>query len=386
MIIGVDGNEANVKEKVGVSFYTLKLLEHFKKKANKNLMFITYLRDKPSDDLPREDANFIYEVVNGKFLWSQLYLPLALYKNRLSKHKIDVFFSPAHYSPRFCPVPFIVTIHDLSYFYYPEEFLKKDLYQLTNWTKKSVDKSKRIIAVSKTTKKDIVKFYQIPEAKIEVVYNGYEKKVKNQKSRPKAQAKGLSAFGGDRPMDEKIEKNKYILYVGTIQPRKNLLTLIRAFEMYNKQFPEFKLVIAGKKGWLYDDIFEEVKQRKLNNKIIFTGYLPSEKINWLYENAFCFVLPSLYEGFGIPLLEAMSFNCPVISSFTSSLPEVGDEACLYFDPKNEVNLYEKLVSLKENENLRQELIEKGKKRVKLFSWSKCAQETLEVIIDYDKNN
>lgn len=374
MIIGVDGNEANVQEKVGVSVYTLKLLEYFQKKANKNLKFVIFLRNKPAGDLPKSTDSFTYQIVKGKRLWSQFYLPLALYKNRFSKNKIDVFFSPAHYSPRFCPIPLVVTVHDLSYFYYPDEFLKKDLYQLTRWTKKSVDEAKKIIAVSKTTKKDIVKFYHIPEEKIKLVYNGYEKQI----------GKGTSEVKEIKKWQ--LEKNKYVLYVGTIQPRKNILTLIRAFERYNRQFPEFKLVIAGKKGWLYEDIFEEVKQRGLNKKVVFTGYLPGEEINWLYQNAFCFVLPSLYEGFGIPLLEAMSFNCPVISSFTSSLPEVGDEACLYFDPKNETDLFEKLISLKGNVNLRRELIEKGKKRVKLFSWNKCTDQTLEIIMNYDKNN
>lgn len=388
MIIGVDGNEANVQEKVGVSVYTLKLLEYFRKKANKNLKFVVFLRDKPTDDLPTENNNFIYHVVKGRFLWSQFYLPLALYKNRLSKEKINVFFSPAHYSPRFCPVPLVVAIHDLSYFYYPDEFLKKDLYQLIHWTKKSVNEAKKVIAVSKTTKRDIVKFYHIPEDKVKVVYNGYEKQTGGRTSEVKEPSELEDGKTSEVKIQKKwqINKNLYILYVGTIQPRKNILTLIRAYKKFFEQFSKFKLVIAGKKGWLYDEIYEEVKKLKLEKKIVFTGYVTDEQINWLYKNAFCFVLPSLYEGFGIPLLEAMSFNCPVISSFTSSLPEVGDEACLYFDPKNEDDLLEKLVSLKENESLRQELIEKGKKRLKLFSWNKCAQETLEIIVNHDKNH
>src|SRR3989344_7936592 len=175
MIIGIDGNEANVSEKVGVSIYTLKLLEYFEKKATINQQFVVFLKNKPNIDLPPENEFYKYAVIRGNLLWSQTFLPLELYKRKALGQKIQVFFSPAHYIPRFCPIPTVVTIHDLSYFYYPDEFLKKDLYQLKNWTKYSVEKARKIIAVSNTTKKDLIKFYNLPEEKIEVIYNGYEK-------------------------------------------------------------------------------------------------------------------------------------------------------------------------------------------------------------------
>jgi len=149
MLIAIDGNEANIKEKVGVSVYALKLLEYFKKKTNNDLRFIIFLKNKPGCDLPCENRYFRYEVVSGNFFWSQFFLPLHLLQKNFRQNKIDVFFSPAHYSPRFCLAPTVVTIHDLSYFYYPEEFLKNDLYKLKNWTKYSVLQAKKIIAVSK---------------------------------------------------------------------------------------------------------------------------------------------------------------------------------------------------------------------------------------------
>ncbi len=383
MIIGVDGNEANVKTKVGVSIYTLKLLNYFKKHSKKDLQFKVFLRQPPLNDLPSSNSYFKYEVILGKFLWSQIFLPLGLYL----KKNIDVFFSPAHYIPRFCPIPTVVTIHDLSFLFYPDDFLKIDLIKLRHWTNYSVNKAKKIIAVSKTTKKDIIKCYQIPDEKIEVIYNGYEKNIKNQMLARNVSHEYKAGELNFKNLYKKlkIEKIKYLLYVGTLQPRKNLLTLINAFQLFKKSNKEFKLVIVGKKGWLYKDIFQKVKDLGLKEEIIFTGYLDDQQLIFLYQNAFCFVMPSFYEGFGIPILEAMSFGSPVISSFSSSLPEVGGDACLYFDPKNVNDLVKKINLLKENENLRKELIKKGKDRVKLFSWEKCANQTLEVIKTLAKN-
>ena len=364
MIIGIDGNEANVEKQVGVSVYTKNLLYWYSKWADKNIQFKVFLKKSPLNFLPRENKYYKYVVVKSKFLWSQLFLPINLY----FKNKVNVFFSPAHYAPRFCPVPIVVTIHDLSYFIYPDEFLKKDLYQLKNWTKYSVDKASKIIAVSKTTKKDLMKFYNLPEGKIEVVYNGFEKNI------------------GDRTCDRtsEVKKDKYLLFVGTIQPRKNLSVLIRAFNKFIQTNQGFKLVIAGKKGWLFEEIFEEVEKLNLKNKIIFTDHVSDKKLVSLYKNAFCFIMPSLYEGFGIPILEAMAYGCPVISSFTSSLPEIGGEACLYFDPNNLNDLTDKISQLINDIELRNSLIEKGKERIKLFSWKKCATETLNIIKNQSK--
>ena len=362
MVIGIDGNEANVEHQVGVSVYTSRLLYHFSQLANENEQFVVYLRKKPIASLPKENDYFKYVVVNGSFLWSQIFLPLELYLH----NQIDIFFAPAHYAPRYCPVPIVVTIHDLSYFYFPNEFLKKDLYQLKNWTAYSVKKAKRLIAVSKTTKKDIVKWYGIPDSQIDIVYNGFEKKIDR-----------------DEPvtvLDKyNLHENQYILYVGTIQPRKNLKTLIKAFGIFTKTNPGYKLVLTGKKGWLYDETLEAAQEQLKTKEIVITGYETDENVIELYKHAFCYCLPSLYEGFGIPVLEAMSNSCPVITSHSSSLPEIGGDACLYFNPQDEKDLVEKFEQLQQNEQLRKDLIKKGKERATLFSWKKCAVETLDVI-------
>lgn len=363
--IGVDGNEANVDKKVGVSVYTQNLLFHFSKAANSGLRFEIYLKTPPLAILPAENDFFHYRTIKADFLWSQIALPLYL----ISHRNIDVYFAPAHYLPSFCPVPQVVTIHDLAYLYFPDDFTKKDLWQLKTWTDRSIKVARRIIAVSKTTKKDILKNYQIDESRISVIYNGFEKQIDKLKNNKLDLIKKL-----------KIKNEKYILFVGTIQPRKNLKVLIDSFDQFVKSNKNFKLVIAGKKGWLYESIFEKVKSMNLEEKVFFADHVSDEELIWLYQNAFCLVQPSLYEGFGIPVLEAMSYGCPVVSSFSSSLPEVGGDAGLYFDPKNSEDLYDKLMELKENEPLRKEFVIKGKKRVKEFSWEKCGEETLDVII------
>jgi len=361
MRIGIDGNEANVAHKVGVSVYTAQLLSYFQKHATEEVRFVVYLRTLPSDDLPKENEYFTYQVVKGPVLWSQIFLPLQLWKSKLFGSKLDVFFSPAHYIPRFCPFKTVVTIHDLSYLYFPKEFLKKDLYQLKKWTAYALKKASSIIAVSKTTKKDIIKEYKISENKISVVYNGYQ-----------------HDSSSTTVISETKVNGPYILYVGTLQPRKNIQTLIASFAFFKSSHPEFKLVVVGKKGWLTEEIFASVPQ-KFKEDIIFTGYVSEEEKDRLYKSAFCFVLPSFYEGFGIPLLEAMHHSCPVVSSFSSSLPEIGGEACLYFDPQNSEDLTSKLEELFNNKELRKNLILKGKKQIALFSWKKAGEETLRIL-------
>lgn len=366
--IGVDGNEANVEKKVGVSVYALNLLHYFASHARDDLRFIIYLKHTPQAWMPKASDYFQYAVIPGPILWSQIFLPISLYLNRIA----NIFFSPAHYIPRYCPIPTVVTIHDVSYLYYPEEFLKNDLYKLTHWTAAAVARSKQIIAVSKTTKKDLLKHYQIEEDKVSVIYNGFTK---------------LNAENPDRnPIEAyNLKNNKYILYVGTLQPRKNINILIRAFKNVQEKHSSLKLVIVGKKGWMWKTIFEEVEDLQLTESIIFTGYIPDAEVAELYKHALVFVLPSLYEGFGIPILEAMSQRCPVIASYRSSLPEIAGEACLYFDPADPEALATKIESIIQDPQLRNDLIQKGIERSENFSWDICGQQTLDVILNTVKS-
>lgn len=364
MIIGIDGNEANVTERVGVNVYTYELLSYFQSVSNSKLRFVVYLKKKPLADMPKSNDYFIYRVIPGLFLWSRISFPFYL-----SFNKPDVLFCPAHYTPPFVSIPIVVTIHDLSYEFFPNEFKKKDLYTLKKWTTYSVKKAVKIIAVSKNTQSDISKIYNMPQDKISVIYNGISSKVK----------KSSKKFAID------ITK-PFILYVGTLQPRKNIELLIKSFSKISKMDNYVKLVIAGKKGWLHDDIFASAIKYEVHDKVSFLGFVSDDTKSWLYKNASLFILPSLYEGFGLPLLEAMSYGCPVVSSQTSSLPEIGDNACYYFNPTSEKDMINAINTVLKDKKIRTKLIQNGYKRVKKFSWNKCAKETLKTIIRAGKTN
>ncbi len=363
MIIGIDGNEANVTSRVGVSVYAGELLHRFAQKATPQLHFVVFLRNTPLSHMPKPSPYFRYQVVWGPVGWSQIFLPMKL---ALSS-KLDVFFAPAHYAPRFLKAPLVVTIHDVSYLKYPDEFLSHDLYKLTSWTADALEKAKAVIAVSKTTKKDIMSSYDIDPSLIRVIYNGFQR----HKTLPKEQAV-FEEYG--------ISPKNYILYVGTLQPRKNIPLLIEAFSQFRQKYPTMKLVLVGKKGWLFQEIFDTIEKHNLTEWVVAPGYVDDTSLATLYSQSFCYVLPSLYEGFGIPILEAMNYQTPVISSHSSSLPEIGGDACLYFDPTDSHDLLEKLVVLKEESFLRKTLISAGNARVQSFSWDQCAKETLDLLI------
>lgn len=363
MLIGIDGNEANVERRVGISEYSFELLKKFEEfhLPNRRIKFQIYLKNSPLPHMPKERDGWKYRVVRPKKLWSQIGLPLDLY---LHKPRPDVFFSPTHYAPRFSPVPTIMSIMDLSYLHYPEMFKKSDLFQLRNWTSYSIKKVAKILTISRASKDDIIKAYKVLEDKIVVTYPGIKLKTTMQNSKLLKEK-------------YKIDGN-YILFVGTLQPRKNIVRLIKAFSKL-KDRNAVNLVIVGKKGWMYEDILRSPRQFNVEDRVKFLEFVSDEDLSFFYKNALFFVLPSLYEGFGLPVLEAMNYGCPVITSNISSLPEAGGDAALYVDPKNVDDIAEKIELLLNDEKLRKQMIDKGYKQVKKFSWEKTAKETLKVL-------
>lgn len=352
MLIGIDGNEANVKKRVGSNIYSYQLLQAlFKLKAK----VVVYLKEKPLDDLPKETNHWKYKMVGPKKFWTQFGLPLNLF---FHQPRPDVFFTPGHYLPRWCPCPAVMSIMDLSYIHFPEMFKKRDLWQLRKWTASSVKKAKRILTISQFSQNAIIDYYHLNPKKVVVAYPG----LKMTKNKKKVDLRKYNVEGD------------FLLYVGTLQPRKNLNKLIEAFSRLSNQ--DLKLVVVGKKGWLYKEIFEKVKKLNLTKKVIFTGFVPDEDLPAFYQKAQCFVLISLYEGFGLPALEAMHYGCPVVVSNVSSLPEVVGEAGILVDPNKTEEIANGIEKAIEN---REELIEKGYQQAKKFSWEKCAKETLKVL-------
>lgn len=380
MLIGIDGNEANVTHRVGSNIYAFELLCQFYRQQSAKLRipddysktkfkFLIYLKDNPLADLPERTSWWEYKVVKPGFLWTQWRLPLELF---LGKPGPDVFFTPGHYAPRYSPCPTAMAIMDLSYIYFPKMFKKKDLWQLQTWTARSVKKTRKILTISQFSKNAIIEYYHVDSDRVIVTYPGFKMNhfvIQNQI---------LKKYG---------LVNDYLLYVGTLQPRKNLPKLIEAFDLLKSSYPHLSLVIVGKKGWLYEEIFTKVKALGLGKKVIFTGYVPDEELPAFYQNARCFCLPSLYEGFGIPALEAMAYGCPVVVSNVSSLPEIVADAGILVDPQSIPDIAQGIEKILKMDSVnRQNLIQKGQERVKQFSWEKCAKETLQVLENLGKNN
>ncbi len=359
MLIGIDGNEANVKNRVGSGVYAFELLKEFSK--NKTHNFTVYLKENPEPDLPKESENFHYLVFGPRKLWTRFALPVKL----TFGPEIDIFFSMGHYGPYFSKVPYAVTIFDLSYLHFPKLFKQDDLYQLTNWSKRSILKSKHIFAISESTKSDIIKNYGVDPSKIIVTYMGYDQSFKPQ---PKLAINKVKN-------KYKIERD-YIIFIGTLQPRKNIEKLIEAFSALDAG--SLNLVIVGKKGWLYDSIFQKVKDNELESKVIFTDFVPSSDLPTLISGSKAYVLPSLWEGFGIPVIEAQACGVPVVVSNTSSLPEVVGESGILINPENIDSIADGIKKALD-EKTSSALAKKGFENIERFSWQKCAQQTLRVL-------
>lgn len=359
MLIGIDGNEANVKDRVGSGQFAFEVIHHLAIIDKKN-SYIIYLKEKPLSDLPREDKRLKYQVFGPKKLWTQFALPLRLFLGE----KVDVFFSPSHYAPRFSSVPRVITVFDLSFVFFPELFRKSDLYQLEAWTHYSVSKAKAVITISKSSKKDIQRHYNIPTSKIFVCYPGYDKKL----FRPVLDQKLIKSV----KKKYKIEGD-YLFFLGTIQPRKNLIRLLDAV----KGLKNIKLVISGKKGWLYEEFFQKVGT--MGDRVIVTDYAEEKDLPALFSAAKAFVLPSLYEGFGIPVLEAMACGCPVVVSDVSSLPEVVSDAGILIDPNSTKSIKEGIEEVLNDSDLARDLSQKGIVQSQKYSWEKCAEDILAVL-------
>jgi len=367
MIIGIDGNEANVKNRVGSGKYSFELLRQFSQ--NKEHQFIVHLKEKPLPDLPNEAQNFKYRVFGPKKMWTQFALPIKL----TFSSKLDVFFSLGHYGPRFSKVRYCITIFDLSYLHYPNLFNRDDLYQLKSWSSYSIKNSAHIFAISQSTKNDIVHSYGVNPSKVTVTYMGYdEKKFKPQTRAKIAKVKKKYKIEGD-----------YIIFVGTLQPRKNIERLIEAFHKLVRnsklEIRNFQLIIVGRRGWLYDSIFEKVKKINIEDKVTFTGYVSDSDLPALISGAKAYVLPSLWEGFGIPVIEAQARGTPAVVSNTSSLPEVVGNSAVLVDPENVNSIANGIKKVLTNEELRGDLVKRGYANVKRFSWQKCAQQTLDTL-------
>jgi len=272
-------------------------------------------------------------------------------------------------APPFCRVPVVVTIHDLAFERMPETFTRRGSFQLKLTVRRTAKKAARIATVSEYSRQDLLDIYKLSPDKVVVTYNGVESSFTPQPSVPNEAEAVRKRFGVTRD---------FLLAVGSLQPRKNLVRLIRAYARLRSEREDFRpqLVIVGRKLWLASEIFDEVKRQRWADDVILTGYVADEDLPALYRAARAFVYPSLFEGFGLPPLEAMASGTPVVTSDVSSLPEITGDAALLIDPNDERALANALIEIMNNDRLRAELREKGIAQAKKFTWRDAAEKTL----------
>lgn len=368
MNIGVDINEANIPQRVGVNQVAYATFSHLVEHLKKDDHVYAFSKEGPLPDMPLENDQLSYEVFGPKKLWVLTGLTRRLI---WGKPKMNVLFSPTHYTPLFSRVPTVVFLMDLAFERFGSEyFTTVDLNQLKRWTPMSVKKAKHVLTISEFSKSEIIEFYGTKPEKISVVYPSFDRQLYHGKVPQTKQNQVKKKYG---------ITGSYLLYVGTLQPRKNLVRLIEAFAKLQR--PRLKLVIGGKQGWFYQQIFDKVKDLGLEDRVIFPGFIPNEDLPALIKSSRAYVLPSLYEGFGMPTVEAQAVGTPIVASRVSSLPEVVGPSGIYIDNPKSVDsikqALEEVLSLTPSK--RQQVIEAGKENTKRFDWDKSSQKILDIL-------
>jgi len=351
----------------GVGYYTYKLVEAIIA-IDKDDSFILYYGMKTDQRLPLfagPNISIVQAPISPRIankLFRQCQIPIEMFVGN-----VDIVHAPSYFVKCMKRTRSIITIHDLAYLIYPHTFPKHIIRDLEKHLKESIEHSSLILADSVSTKKDLIQYFKVDPLKVRVIYLGVDNKfmrygIKDDESDL------IESFGIER---------KYILHVGSFEPRKNIERLLQAYSLIrsNKQI-NHRLVLVGKDEWLEKDLFDEIRKTEYFGDVIILKDVKEDELIKLYNNAEMLVYPSLYEGFGLPLLEAMACGTPIAASYSSSIPEVVGEAAVYFDPLSVNEMAQKMFELIESEELRGKLIEAGLKRVAFFTWERTAQETI----------
>ena len=298
-------------------------------------------------------------------IWYDIRIP-----SLLKKYKADIFVSCDGFCSLRTRVPQCLVVHDLSFLHDPA-FMKRSHYLfLKRYTPKFIQKARRIVTVSAFSKNDIISKYNTTAEKIDVVYNGVKDSF-----HPSGE-EDITAI-----KDRYTSGKEFFLYTGAIHPRKNLLTLLKAFSVFKKrQQTGMKLLLTGRLAWKYDSFVKDLKSYKYRDDVVMTGYIDEQELVKLMGAAYGLVYPSLFEGFGVPVLEAMRCDVPVITSAGSAMQEIAKDAALYADVTNHTSLADKMMLLYKDENGRKALIQKGRAVAAVYSWEKTAELLWESIL------
>jgi len=349
--------------RAGVSRYISNLLTHLQE-ADADGDYVLFLAARSTLSLPHDLKSSRLPTDNPgmRILWEQLVLPRAARSENLS-----LLHSPVNIQPVALPCKGVVTVMDLSFLAYPESFKRPQRFYQTTFTRLSARHATRLIAISLQTARDLIRRFQVPANKITVIYPGVDSRF-----RPLAEGPELNQFRRKLGLPD-----RFILCVGTLEPRKNLVMLLRAYNQFKRQTrTDHKLVLAGGKGWLDQPIQRTISELGLDSDVLLPGFVAENELPLWYNSADAFVYPSLYEGFGLPALEAMACGRPVLVANTSSLPEVVGEAGILLNPDSPEVWAEALMRICSDGNLRSDLSSRALARAQLFSWSKMARETV----------
>jgi glycosyltransferase involved in cell wall biosynthesis len=362
--VGVNAHLLSLAESyrsAGITWYIYRLLCHLPE-ADPQIEYTVFLSERRYVAAPGvqiEVSRLPTYRPWARIVWEQAVQPWAT-----SRAGVDLIHEPAFVGPLASNCPVVITIHDLSFLFYPQGFRALNRLYLKLFTRLSVQRARRIIAVSESTKRDLVQQYGISPARIDVVYHGVDSGF-----RPLPAAK-VAAFKAERGLPD-----RFILFVGTLEPRKNVVRLIESYARLPKARPP--LMLVGGRGWLYNELFARVEALNLADEIHVVGYVPAEDLCLWYNAADLFVYPSVYEGFGLPPLEAMACGTPVITSTTSSLPEVVGQAGLLVDPTDTEALAMAMEQVLTSVQVRERMQLAGLARAQGFSWLETARCTVD---------
>jgi len=374
MLIGIDASRALRAQRTGTERYALEIIRHLLQlPAAADHQWHLYADAPPAPALlpvrtpGAAGDNVAWQIMPARRLWTHRTLAAAV-----TRHRPDVLFVPAHVLPLVVPPrrlpPSVVTIHDLGYHAFPETHTRWQRLYLEWSTRWSAWAATRLIAVSTATASDLRRLYGADRRKIDVIHEAT-----------------VPALAVSRDQLDQIRRRyalarPYALFVGTLQPRKNLVRLATAYKaLVEHQAVAWDLVLAGAPGWLSDPILRELAELGMDDRIHQLGFVPDADLPSLFGGARLFVFPSLYEGFGLPVLEAQTYGVPVMTANNSSLPEIAGDAALLVDPTDVDAIAAAMLRLSQDEPLRQRLITAGYANVKRFSWEKAARETLAVL-------
>jgi glycosyltransferase involved in cell wall biosynthesis len=353
-LIGIDASRSVSAQPTGTELYSRYLIEALLDRASDHFFFRLYFNQSPQSKIQNLKSEIRF--IPFPRLWTHLRLSAEMIL-----HRPDLLFVPAHVLPIVHPRRSVVTVHDLGYLYFPEAHPPRQRWYLDRSTRWHTRTAAHLLADSAATKRDLVEKYHADPDRITVAYPGLDPSIRRVADPNEiARVKVKYHIDGD-----------YVLYLGTIQPRKNLQRLIQAFN----QLPaaNYQLLLAGKPGWYSEQLLQHA-----NDRVKFIGYVEAADKSALLSGATAFVFPSLYEGFGFPILEAMACGVPVLCSNTSSLPEVAGEAAVLVDPLEAEGIARGLQEITTNEELQRSLIERGYQQAQQFTWRACADVVLKV--------